>query len=524
MKKNLLLIIAVFVCAPLFAQDEVEALRFSRNDLQGTARGQAMGGAFGALGGDVTGIAINPAGLGVYRSSELSATLGLSSVNMKSQWGFEHKSDKLNFKLENISYVGYFPTGGDDMGSINFAFSYNRLKDFNRSYKASSRQLGTSVMDYIASMTNAQYGGGGIRYEDLSHSETWYYDPWLSSLGLRGGMIYPEVAGDPECSKYISLTDGEKVDPFLDVRESGRIDTYDFSLGTNVSDDFYLGATVVLTDIDYRMDSYYQENFDRGNAYLDNYYRMDGWGTQFRLGVIWRPLDYLRVGLSYHSPTWYELTSYVHGWAETNYASDRNGLPTKIKGETPSDGAFKHDFSSPGSLTLSVAGVLGEQAILSLDYEIKNYDSMNYKARIWEEEDAVDSQNAIIDEDYQIASTLRLGAEYRFTPQFSGRLGYSFVQNPYSKSYRNGLMETSISGTIPHYTIEGDINYLTAGIGYRFTSQFYLDIAFVYRMQTDKLYMFPSRWNDEGEPLVVSSYANLKNNTFTGLATIGYKF
>lgn len=30
-----------------------------------------MGGAFGALGGDISGIAINPAGIGVYQKSEI---------------------------------------------------------------------------------------------------------------------------------------------------------------------------------------------------------------------------------------------------------------------------------------------------------------------------------------------------------------------------------------------------------------------------------------------------------------------
>jgi len=67
----------------VFGQGEVEANMISRGDLYGTARGLAMGGAFGALGGDQTGVAINPAGIAVYRSSEVAGTFTTSRETSK---------------------------------------------------------------------------------------------------------------------------------------------------------------------------------------------------------------------------------------------------------------------------------------------------------------------------------------------------------------------------------------------------------------------------------------------------------
>jgi long-subunit fatty acid transport protein len=98
------------------------------------------------------------------------------------------------------------------------------------------------------------------------------------------------------------------------------------------------------------------------------------------------------------------------------------------------------------------------------------------------------------------------------------------VQNPYEQNFKAGEKEVMIIGTVPHYTIEGDINYFTAGIGYRFTPQFYIDAAFVYRTQTDDLYAFPSIWDKNGNYIVESTPAKLTNNTYKGLVTVGYKF
>ncbi|MDR0834188.1 MAG: outer membrane protein transport protein [Candidatus Symbiothrix sp.] len=523
MKKTLVLFIVLLVSGGyVLAQGELDALRLSRNDLQGTARGQAMGGAFGALGGDVTGISINPAGLGVYSSSEVSATLGLANATNKTKWKrIETKDDKFNVNIENLSYVTSLRTGSLSMPVINFAFSYNRLKNFNNKYNASAQYLGSSLTDYIALTTNRLNNGSGISSDQLKTYGNG--TPWLSTLGYNGYFINP--IGN---NKYESpLLQGDEVDPILGVSEKGGIDNFDFSLATNFDDQFYLGVDFSVTDIYYKANTNYTEYFyepesmqDFGYIGLDNFFETEGSGYQFKVGAIWRPVPELRLGVAYHSPTWYHLTDYYRGWAEADYAGMLDGSDIKYA-ETPSDGATDYRFHTPYSWTFSVASVLGTSAILSLDYEIKDYRSMNL-SNVYGE--GYRDDNKYIDDDFKVASTLRAGFEYRITPQFSARVGYAWMQNPYEQTFKDGQKEPGIVGTVPNFVIEGDTHHLTYGLGYKFTPKFYVDLAFVYKYQKNDLYAFPSVWDDDGKLLAASQPASLNNTTYKSLLTLGYKF
>jgi hypothetical protein len=519
MKRNLLVLIAVFLCAYSYGQNDIDVLRFSQRDLTGTARGQAMGGAFGALGGDVTGIAINPAGISVYRTSEVSTTFGLNSIGIETNWQNSiNKGDKLNFNFDNLSYIGYYPLGDDDLKNINFGFSYNRLKNMNREYSANGRNMECSLSDYMVYKTN------GIAHDDLFAGNAYTNQdvPWLSIIGVDGGLFNPKANTN---DGYLSiLNDGEKVHPSLDVSEKGYVDSYNFILGTNFSNTLYLGMTFSLTDVYYRMDSRYDERFEQGDGFiLDNYQQTVGSGTQINFGAIWRPVDFLRLGVAYHSPTWWAMENRLRGTINSELY-DGNGNRLEIA-YTPEE-TFNYRMQTPYSWVFSVACILGTKAIVSVDYELKDYKSMKLQNQGHYDFKA---ENDYIHLDFKMASTLRVGLEYRFTSQFSGRLGYAWMQNPYEQEFKDNQVEVPVLGallvqTIPHYTIEGDVNYFTAGIGYRFTSSFYIDAAFVYRTQEDKLYYFPSLWNDKGETLLDSKPSSFKNTSYKGLVTLGYKF
>jgi long-subunit fatty acid transport protein len=503
----------LFVCAGLFAQGEMDAIRLSGGDLRGTARGQAMGGAFGALGGDVTGILINPAGLGVYRSSEINATLALNTTPVKTDWQNtinKEGSTKVNF--DNISYVGYYPTGNMSVPVLNFAFSYNRLKNFNRRYSASGKGMNSSLTNYIAAITN------GIHYEDMNAVGN--YDPyanrkipWLSTLGWLGYFI-----NDVSDNSYSGLFSDETVSPQLNINERGSIESYDFSLGTHFSDKLYLGFTLALTNISYSMSSYYGEKFSHsGNIGLNNSFETDGSGFQFIFGGIWRPVDFLRLGVAYHSPTWYTLTDYY----QAHTTADYEGVdPDNTWAKTPDDAWTHYRFNTPYSWVFSAAGIIGTKAIVSVDYEWKDYTSM----KLMDNEKTPKADNQYIQDDFRATSILRTGFEYRLTPQLSGRVGYSNAQHPYEKRFQDGWKEAVIVGTVPHFTIDGDVNYFTAGIGYRFTPYFYIDAALVYRTQKDDLYSFPSVIDVNGNFIVDSKPASVINRSYKGLVTVGYKF
>ena len=97
------------------------------------------------------------------------------------------------------------------------------------------------------------------------------------------------------------------------------------------------------------------------------------------------------------------------------------------------------------------------------------------------------------------------------------------MQNPFNSDFvSDGNPGVSGSNTI--FRIEGDSNYYTAGLGYRFTKEFYIDLAMVYQTQKDDLYPFPNGYNDAGNLSIDAAPFELKNNSVRGIITLGYKF
>ena len=511
MKRNLLFIIALFVCALSYGQGEIDAYRYSNDDLSGTARGQAMGGAFGALGGDVTGVAINPAGIGIYRSSEVVANMSLTSPIIS---GNTNQESNTTFHFDNLSYIGYYPLVKGSMLSLNFGFNYNRIKSFDQRYSVSTpTNMKSSLTDYMSQLTN------GIPQSTFNNDP---YNtagvPWLSVLAWDGYLIDPGNADN----NYISrLGKGELVSPSLKVSEKGKVESYDFTVGSNIANIFYWGATFSITDLSYLMTSSYDESFlgeEKGGFSLDNYLETKGSGYQFKVGAIVKPVDVLRIGVAYHSPVWYTMTDYFLASVTPRGIYGDNGNLAGTT-STPDNAAVNYYFRTPGSWTFSLAAILGTQAIISLDYELKDYSVMNLKDN---NENDIKDVNDIINQDYKNTSTIRAGFEYRFTPQFSGRLGYAWAQNPYRTDMNIKSLGDIIipAGTIPNYTLSGNIQYLTAGVGFKFTPQFYGDFALVFRTQKDDVYYFPPTYSDAYD----SFAGTFTNKMLKGLITLGYKF
>jgi hypothetical protein len=514
---------ALFVSAHSFGQGEIDAYRFSKNNLSGTARGQAMGGAFGALGGDATGVAINPAGIGVYRSSEIIFNAGLTFNQTKADFeGTKESKGNTKLSCDNFAYIGYFPLGNDDRYSLNFGFNYNRLKNFDRKYNVSGKGMGSSLTDYMSYKTS---GTQWSFWDDYANEDQFYasgHPHWLGILGWNGFLFDTDEKSEYE-NEYVSiLNQGEKVDPYLEVREKGSIGAYDFTLGTNLDNKIYLGATVVYTDISYILSTSYGENFaNNGGFTLDNEYNSEGSGLQVKLGAIFRPTDALRLGISYHSPTWYNMTDYYWGQLSPHGIKYEGELVNPVS--TPNGAYHEYKFKTPDVWTLSAAVILGQDAIISLDYEYKNYGKMTFSKQYWDDYD-FKNENDYINEDFKGASTIRAGLETRFTPRFSGRLGFAWMQNPYDSKIRNSEIEVVTPGTIPNYTLEGDALYLTTGVGFRFTPRFYVDLALVYRTQEDELHFFSPLYSNTGEKYLDSTPTKLTNNSVKTLVTLGYKF
>lgn len=546
MKKRRILYISaltLFCTGALFAQGEMDAFRFSHLDLNGSARSMSMGGAFGALGGDMSSMSHNPAGIGVYRSSEVQATLGLNMAKTESSWtGITTDKSRTNFNFDNFSYVGYFPTGGDGLKSLNFGFSYNKVKDFNRRYRAVGNNL-TSIADYVASRASNAFSyreadGSthfeGIPFDDLQADNAYRNQQWLPVLGYQAGFIdkkYTDVPdayrgefGELKGNKWESYRPNETV---LNISERGSIDEYNFSVATNISDRVFIGATLGIMDIDYRMSSYHDEYFGgKDKLELDNAIETEGTGYSFNIGVIAHPIDMLRLGVAYNSPKWYRMTDYYYAEAYT-YNSYFPAADAELFSETPRDGCTEYKLRSPDRWIFSMAGIFGTTGLLSVDYEMTNYKSM----RLSDRNDTEYGDNELIKEDFQLAHTVKVGGEYKVTPQFAVRAGYIWQSSPMkttlTSSDRENLNEVLPAGTISHYSVLKSTNHITAGLGYRFTPNFYMDLACIYRIQKEKLYPFSNMYFSEPEydlNEIVSTPANVDAKTTRLVLTVGYKF
>jgi len=521
MKKIILFFAISCIASWVYGQGEMDAFRLSGSDLSGSARGVAMGGAFGALGGDITGIAQNPAGIGVYRSSEMVTTLSFASVNTETKTlGRIEKDSKFNFDFSNFAYIAYVPLS-DDVKAFNFGFTYNRLKNFNRNYLAKGNKLTSSLTDYIANFTTkyANVDPDDLYSYDKGQYDSWPYEPeqnlpWISVLGYNGGLIMDDG------EVYISpLEPFETVDRTFSVSEQGYIDTYDFTMGANILDKLYLGLTLSLTEMRYGLYSCYTEEFALGGGYdLYNSLNTEGAGCRISVGAIYRPTAEFRIGLAYHSQTWYNLIDCYYAQTERDYDTNDPRIP--LKTHTPYDAAPDYRFTTPDRWVVSLAGILGKKAILSLDYEYSDYSKMKLKSTNGLYTPYYQDQNDDISKDFTGASSLKLGMEYKVTPQLALRAGYAWMQSPLEKSFKaSGEVFLPHDRTITAYTLDGDINYFSYGAGYRFTPNFYMDLAFSFKTQTNQLYAY------SGEALGVASVPSaFKNNSVRGLLTLGYKF
>lgn len=534
-KVSLLMLAATFSFGMVYAQNEMDAYKFSRNDLTGTARSVAMGGAFGALGGDISGIAINPAGIGVYQKSEIVTTINFQNTKSQTELNAGKLSEnKFKFTFDNLAFVGVFPLNNDVAPFLNVGFSYNRLKSFDRTY----RMMGDyteSMTDYMAS--RATYNGvssSSISLADNDATSVWNSQDWLTTLGYNGFLINETSSG-----KYSSAIPSTPVSSDLYVREKGYISSYDFNIGTSFSDVFNIGATITMTDINYRLYSQYTEYvLDGNNAISDNrrfdlynWNRTDGTGWQVKAGVIVKPVQALRIGLAYHSPTWYKMTDHFAADLDHNL-SGVSGMPSDYKTGTVmsyngnEDAVYDYELRTPDKWTVSLAGVIGTKAIISADYELTNYKN-NMKLFDRNSNSLTPDPNEYIKNDFKMASVVRVGLEYRFTDKFSGRVGYSWMESPFQTSIKNSGDEvTTDPRPVTQYAFDADTHYITYGLGYQFIPErrgsnsdwsdmgyFYTDIAFVMKSQKSDLYSFTG-----------ANKASLKTNSFQGLLTIGYKF
>lgn len=501
MKKiRLSLIIALSaVCVNGFAQSSnlngllVNAYSFSpydmlqlsqHNNAFTTARAAAMGGAFTSLGGDLSSMSINPAGIGMYRYAAFGFTPSLTFGNTENNFRIG-RENKTSFALNNIGMVvNAYEKGRGSLVSFNFGISYNKLADFNYTTRGNIPQGPHSFADILALQMNGIYGyqGNGewpVIDQDILQDKPFnnndiYVDEWGGVLGYQTGLLNVVSPGGRDVYAPLGIDDIAIISSDFVINSRGSVGEYNFAGGMNLSNILYLGFGLTVQSIYLSQDIFYSERYennlgkDPGINYLqsmsyEQYVRLSGTGVNFKFGAIYRPLPGIRLGLAVHTPTFTSVTQQYSAQMSTRF---QTGTPVERTRYTPAN-YWDYNYNSPTRLLAGISFTISDFAALSVDYERAWYNKM----KLTSESNMQNSlYNNMISENFMATDNVRIGLEVKPVPVMAIRLGYAHYASALrdDQNIYNKLINTNTN------------NHITAGLGFRLGYRTTLDIAYIY--------------------------------------------
>lgn len=548
MKKRLFSIgMLAMAAVAAVAQTQYDAARFSGSELNGTARFVGMGGAMSALGADISVIGTNPAGIGLFRSHDLSLSFGFNkNVTNSNLGGTEVKDERTRASFDQLGFVYSTKIGNKtDLRYFNIGFNYHKMANFNRQFSSRGNLNGSSLSWQMQDM---MLGTGAYQnqasYDALLDAENpytssaYYGTPFLGSMGVRTGLV-DDVTGN-DGSFGMMGWNGASGDYYS--REEGGINAYDFNLSFNVQDRFYFGATLGVYDVNYsRYSSYYEtvlddKGNDNGSFQLNNWFTTDGAGLDLKLGVIVRPMEYspFRIGFAVHTPIWYSLNDRYTATLGTDILAFPEKYTENLSDYYAPDASYllEYQLATPWKFNVSMGTTFSNVLAVDAEYEFANYAKARYK-------DAggydLAAANGAVDKYLKNVHTFRIGMEAKFTPQFSFRAGYNYVTSPIADNSARYVPNLSTNKadyiwfdetrTDPEYHNLKARNTLTLGLGYRGKS-IYADVAYKYDFYKSDFYMFDDyRFSNDGNSIVSrNSAAAVNHDRHQLLLTLGVKF
>jgi len=472
MKKILMLCIGLLSTSYALSQEiSVEdAVRYSQDEIQGTARFRAMSGAFGALGGDMSSVNINPAGSVIFNASHTSFSLGVfDKKNTVSYFNSTVKSSQSSIDLNQFGAAFVFKNTNINSPWKKFALSmaYDRSADYDDDWVASGTNPNTSIAEYFNTYAN------GLRLDQISvlPGETiseayaaigsiYGFRNQQAFLGYEGFIIDPENDTD-ENTAYTTNINGSDFNQRYIYSSRGYNGKAAFNFATSYEDKFYLGLNLNAHFINYNRSTLLDERNSNltssvTNVSFENNLLTFGSGFSFQLGTIAKITEQFRVGLAYNSPTWFRISEETSQALATTRIENGSTI-TQVLSPNVINIYQEYQLQTPGKFTGSLAYIFGKKALLSFDYSIKDYSNAEFRPTTDILFSKINSQinNSLSSSAY----SYKLGGEYRHK-QVSFRGGYRFEQSPYN----NG-------------SVVGDLKGYSLGLGYNFGS-LNLDFAF----------------------------------------------
>ena len=542
MRKTALIIIMAFAAVCGYAQTAYDALLFSENNYEGTARTVAMGNAFTALGGDIGSVTINPAGSAVagYSQVTLTPALTISANTTKGVSPFtdgnlpyfekEMRSSITRFSMPNLGVTLNFDTHRTSgLKNVSIGFLMNRSASWDDDVYASGTNNSTSFMGSMAydATVNGYLGA------DLGAKDAYDFMPWKPVVGYQSGMISTFGGYDDQFvgASEVIYDNGEVAIGGPLAQSYGRSvkggkEDYVFNIGTNFSDFIYLGANLGISSLDYGYDEYFKEgaidpsdfeivmsNGDR-LYFKDMSYRYSysaaGTGYYGKFGVIITPGVGFRLGAAIQTPTVNRINEEWQMSGETSYTdADYNAYAKSPYG----NGTYT--MISPFRANFGLAYTLGQLAVISADYEMSDYGQMKYRTD-GIDRDYFENINNEIRECFGISHIIRIGAEVRPVSGLAVRAGYRAATSP--ELYDSWGEKLPVSKT----------QNLSFGLGYSSKNSFFADLA-VRKTIMPKEYFMPyaDYMFDADGNIIESAYAPeimIDRNLWKVLLTFGWRF
>lgn len=542
MRKTALIIIMAFAAVCGYAQTAYDALLFSENNYEGTARTVAMGNAFTALGGDIGSVTINPAGSAVagYSQVTLTPALTISANTTKGVSPFtdgnlpyfekEMRSSITRFSMPNLGVTLNFDTHRTSgLKNVSIGFLMNRSASWDDDVYASGTNNSTSFMGSMAydATVNGYLGA------DLGAKDAYDFMPWKPVVGYQSGMISTFGGYDDQFvgASEVIYDNGEVAIGGPLAQSYGRSvkggkEDYVFNIGTNFSDFIYLGANLGISSLDYGYDEYFKEgaidpsdfeivmsNGDR-LYFKDMSYRYSysaaGTGYYGKFGVIITPGFGFRLGAAIQTPTVNRINEEWQMSGETSYTdADYNAYAKSPYG------SGTYTMISPFRVNFGLAYTLGQLAVISADYEMSDYGQMKYRTD-GIDRDYFENINTEIRECFGISHIIRIGAEVRPVSGLAIRAGYRAATSP--ELYDSWGEKLPVSKT----------QNLSFGLGYSSKNSFFADLA-VRKTIMPKEYFMPyaDYMFDADGNIIESAYAPeimIDRNLWKVLLTFGWRF
>jgi len=475
MKKIFFTVLSVFTLGNLsYAQTTSDILQLAQSQTIGTARFNALSGAFGALGGDLTALSENPAGSAVFLNSYGSITLGQGGGRSRSTYfGTVAEEEDATLDFNQIGGVLVLKnTSGTGPSKITLGLAYNKTNDFRDEFRISGRSP-NSIADYFVGQANGLPTGALISNGrsdrgallDFGFGETALRDQ-QAYFGFQSLLIDPVVDEDSNLVYQSNINGtGNLQDYIINTRgSSGKVS---FNAAAEFYENLLLGVNFNVHYINRRREVSFLED----NDFLRFRYEIDqrtlGAGVSFNLGAIYTLNTNFKFGLSYETPTWLELTEEVEQFSATDFAVEQNinGELTSIRDIDPG-AIFEFDsqnIRTPGTISGSIAYIIGKSGLISGQYSRKDFSNIEYTSN----GTTFDELNAIIKNTFEAVNTYKIGGEYRYE-NWRFRGGLSKITSPYKNS-----------------RIEGDTDGFSLGMGYNW-GKWKLDVAFNH-IETDRV-------------------------------------